>query len=193
MIESAVLALQYQVGLYICGYSNKDWMSVEEIEEVLRDTALPSILNESQTRLLFQEAFEHIDSETGIKNRLFQETKLYVSLGVKLPLKCAIYRTLKKDVKIFGLISVLVMSVWIYRMYWKQERIKRIKAKRVVYDLIKEWRIKGNDEISAVQLRRRLVEADLSESLLCSVERELRNSPWVMVIFRDGVNSYRLR
>jgi hypothetical protein len=176
LIDIAVNSLRAQAGAYLCRYSERDWLSVQDLEVLVGDPNL------------FPWVIHHLDNESGIRSRNFREQRLYVSLGTKITWRCALRRAVKKDLSILA-VCIAIIAIIVAVMDWIKKSRRMKKAARVIgSEIAHNMKKDRNKEISSFDLKKMLGN---NEKLLPYVERELKMSQRIMARYRNNVWYYR--
>ncbi|OHS95802.1 hypothetical protein TRFO_38048 [Tritrichomonas foetus] len=190
MLETAYNVLQRRAGDYHCKTSNIDWMSAQELENILfRDSKLAN----SNFPKIYQKVLEYLTKDKSIIFKDLDDIQVFLSLEIKRDFQCKIRMSIYKRLNYIILISIasVIIMVSLYIIY--QKRKNQQIAHRYSSFLIEQMKRSKGSQQTQQQLISKLnmVSSENGKKIWPLVEKKLTKSPFVQSYYNGSESVFK--
>ena len=187
LFETSLSLLMKKAGDYQCGFTNKDYITVDELDTLLYGE---NIVPTDEFNGLFPHVINLLEEEYSVSVQVFQNTKVFVSIESNKPASCIIKNFVKSYTLIFTLIVIFytfIKELFRYILETKRKRKIAMVQAGIVYKEMKNF----STQIDGESLRQRFVNnPNITMKLWPHIEYCLRKTPFVVHRKINGINYY---
>ena len=177
LLESSLNLLKKKAGDYQCGFSNKDYLTLDELDTLLfGENVVPA----DEFNNLFPHVINLLEEEYSISVQVFQNIKVYVSIDSTKPASCVVKNFIKSYTLIyvvFTIVFVFVKEMIRFIIETKKKRKIAMLQANIVYKEMKNF----STQIDGETLKQRFVNnPNITIKLWPHIEYCLRRTPLVV-------------
>lgn len=149
LIYKAKDKLRERAGFYKCQESRIDWMSQDELENLLIKILKLKTITRSHFDVLFNLTIEYLKNETDIITKDIDGSTVFVAIDFKTPTICSVKSIFYRNFILFSI--AFVVNIYIY--YFKRRSPYEIQADQCMLTVINFIRSFNRNEVSQSEVK----------------------------------------